>query len=50
MAYEFKREVKTIDTINCNGRYVDASTIRRKIISVSAVVMAVACALLLLLI
>lgn len=32
---------KVVETVNCNGRYVDASTIRNKLISTSIAVVAV---------
>jgi hypothetical protein len=50
MTNEYKKNIKTIDaTLDTNGHYVDTSTIRRKIVSASALVMVLACLALILL-
>ncbi len=38
-----KRNVKIIDTINCNGRYRDVETIRAKVLSASTCLVVLAC-------
>lgn len=42
----FKRNIKTVDAVSYNGRYVEASTLRNKIISFSIALAALASAML----
>lgn len=39
----FKKNVRIIDTINYNGKYVDVSVIRKRALSITAALAALAC-------
>ena len=39
----YKKNVKIVDTINYNGKYVDVSVIRKRALSITAALAALAC-------
>lgn len=39
----FKKTGKIVDTINYNGKYVDVSVIRKRVLSITAALAALAC-------
>ncbi|MBQ6589802.1 MAG: hypothetical protein IJI01_14145 [Butyrivibrio sp.] len=43
MSNSFKKNGKIIDTINYNGKYVDVSVIRKRVLSITAALAALAC-------